>query len=188
MKMAERDLPMDEISGLKGRIAEAFVEAIFRRAGYSVSRVGRESQVHRMVKIGSDEFLPDFLLRKPISETGSGRPLHRLIPIEVKYRSNIEEFLRRHGNELLSRVGEQWPELCIVFVTDLPASGRSCFQVIDLFATRPGAALASVDLHQVRDLDIYTTTVQEYEGLVRQIFTLLRFGAEAESPSRRTAT
>jgi hypothetical protein len=162
---------------LKGRVAEAFVEAIFRRAGYLVSRVGRESQFQRLVKIGVDEFLPDFLLRKPVGENLSGRWLHRLVPVEVKYRASVEEFLGRHGDELLTRVGGQWPELCIVFVTDHPASGRSCFQVIDLAAARPGAPLASVDLHYVPDLDIYLTTVQEYEGLVRQIFPLFRLGA-----------
>lgn len=57
----------DQSNHLKGRIAEAFVEAIFQRAGYSVSRVGRESQVQRLVKIGTDEFLPDFLIRKRFS-------------------------------------------------------------------------------------------------------------------------
>ena len=168
-----------EIEALKGRIAEAFVEAIFRRAGYRVSRAGRESQFQRMVKIGADGFLPDFLLHRPAGATPSGRPLHRLIPVEVKYRASVEEFLSSHGDELLSRVGEQWPELCIVFVTDRPASGRACFQVIDLATTRPGERLVSVDLHAVRDLDIYPTTVQEYEGLVRQIFPILRLGAPA---------
>jgi hypothetical protein len=63
-----------------------------------------------------------------------------------------------------------------VFVTDHPATGRSSFQVLDLAAVRPGEPLVSVDLHYVTDLDIYLTTVQEYEGLVRQIFPLLRLG------------
>lgn len=167
--MTRRGRRGDEISGLKGRIAEALVEAIFQRTGYLVSRVGRERQVQRLVKIGSDEFLPDFLLRKSVAETTSGRPLHQLIPVEVKYRASVEEFLRTHGDEWFSQVGEQWPELCIVFVTDHPAPGRSCFQVIDLAATRPGEPLVSVDLHQARELDIYATTVREYEGLVKQI-------------------
>ena len=178
--MAPRGRRGGEISGLKGRVAEAFVEAIFRRAGYLVSRVGRESQFQRLVKIGVDEFLPDFLLRKPVGETLSGRPLHRLIPVEVKYRASVEEFLGRHGDELVTRVGGQWPELCIVFVTDQPAPGRSCFQVIDLSAMRLGETLVSVDLHEVRDLDIYARTVEAYEGLVRQIFPMLRLGAGSE--------
>lgn len=32
-----------DLSNLKGRIAEALVESIFRQAGYTVSRLGRES-------------------------------------------------------------------------------------------------------------------------------------------------
>ena len=181
--MAPRARRGGEIESLKGRIAEAFVETIFRRAGYRVSRAGRESQFQRMVRIGSDSFLPDFLLHKPAGATPAGRPLHRLIPIEVKYRASVEAFLLSHGDELLVQVGAQWPELCIVFVTDHPATGRSCFQVLDLAAVRPGEPLVSVDLHYVSDLDIYLTTVQEYEGLVRQIFPLLRLGGGlARSP------
>ena len=165
-----------EIETLKGRIAEAFVETIFRRAGYRVSRPGRESQLQRPVKVGPDEFLPDFLLHRPSGSTPSGRSLHRRIPVEVKYRASVEDFLRTHGDDLLSAVATQWPELCIVFVTDHPGSGRSCFQVLDLAAARAGERLATMDLHYVTDLDVYLTTVQEYEGLVRQIFPLLRLG------------
>jgi hypothetical protein len=175
--MAPRARRGGELETLKGRIAEAFVEAIFRRAGYRVSRSGRENQFLRMIRIGSDSFLPDFLLHKPAGETPTGRPLHRLIPVEVKYRASVEEFLRNHGDELLARVGAQWPELCLVFVTDHPASGRSCFQVLDVAAARPGAPLTTIDLHYVHDFDVYLTTSQEYEGLVRQIFPLLRLGA-----------
>ena len=177
--MRERWPGADEIANLKGRIAEAFVETIFRRAGYTVSRIGRESQVQRLVKLGADEFLPDFLLRKLVPGTDAGRPLHRLIPIEVKYRANVEAFLAEYGDELLPRIGDQWPELCLVLVTDHPAPRRSCFQVIDLSVVPAEAPLASADLHQIRDLDVYETTVREYEGLVRGIFPLLRLGASA---------
>jgi hypothetical protein len=181
--MAPRARRGGELETLKGRIAEAFVEAIFRRAGYRVSRSGRESQFQRMIGVGSDSFLPAFLLRKPAGETPTGRPLHRLIPVEVKYRASVEEFLRSHGDELLAQVGAQWPELCIVFVTDHPASGRSCFQVLDVAATRPGDPLTTIDLHDVHDFNIYLTTAQEYEGLVRQIFPLLRLsGGSVRSP------
>lgn len=175
--MAPRARRGGELETLKGRIAEAFVEAIFRRAGYRVSPAGRESQFQRLVKIGADEFQPDFLLYKPAGATPAGRPLHGLIPVEVKYRASVQDFLRSHGDELLARLGEQWPELCVVFVTDHPASGRSCFQVLDVAAARPGAPLTTIDLHYVHDFDIYLTTAQEYEGLVRQIFPLLRLGA-----------
>jgi hypothetical protein len=124
-----------EVNGLKGRIAEAFVESIFRRAGYTVSRIGRESQVQRLVKIGSDEFLPDFLVRKQVRRDESGRPLHRLLPVEVKYRRDVDRFLQRYGAEFFGKLSEQWPELCVVFVTDEPSNGRSCFQIVE-FAPR----------------------------------------------------
>ena len=178
--MAPRARRGGELETLKGRIAEAFVEAIFRRAGYRVSRSGRESQSRRPLRIGADEFQPDFLLHKPAGETPAGRPLHRLIPVEVKYRASVDEFLRDHGNELLLSLRVQWPELCIVFVTDHPASGRSCFQVLDVAAARAGEPLTTVDLHYVHDFDVYLTTAQEYEGLVRQIFPLLRLGGSME--------
>lgn len=161
---------IDQVNHLKGRIAEAFVEAIFRRAGYTVSRIGRESQVQRLIKIGSDEFLPDFLIRKQVGREKSDRPLHRLVPVEVKYRHDIMGFLRFYGRELFNEISQQWPDLCFVFVTDRPEPGRSCFQLLDLCG-RDG--LEPRDLHTVADLEIYASTVQEYEGLVLQMFRLL---------------
>src|SRR3972149_2292815 len=109
--MRERRPGAAEIANLKGRITEAIAETIFPRAGYRVSRIGGESQVQRLVKLGADEFLPDFLLRKLVPGTDAGRPLHRLIPIEVKYRANVEAFLAEYGDELLPRIRAQWPGL-----------------------------------------------------------------------------
>jgi hypothetical protein len=157
-------------SGLKGRIAEAFVEAIFRRAGYRVSRIGRESQVQRLIKVGSDEFLPDFLIRKSLAREAGQRPLHKLIPVEVKYRHDVDGFLRTYGRDLFEKVGPAWPDLYVIFVTDNPAPGRSSFQVVDLCGGSPSATR---DLHVVTYLDIYESTVREYEGLVGEIFPLL---------------
>jgi hypothetical protein len=154
---------------LKGRIAEAIVEAIFRRAGYVVSRSGRETQVQRLLKIGGDAFLPDFLIRKPVNRDGTARPLHRLVPIEVKYRRYVDAFLRRHGRELFNGIAHHWPDLYLIFVTDNPEPDRSCFQVVD-FIQRD---IVLQDLHTVADLDIYERTAHEYESLVRQLFPLL---------------
>src|SRR5256886_7085711 len=50
-----------DISLLKGRIGEGFVEAILRRAGYFVARVGRETQMPRLMESGTDTYLPDLL-------------------------------------------------------------------------------------------------------------------------------
>jgi hypothetical protein len=178
--MAPRARRAGEVEGLKSRIAEAFVESIFRRAGYRVSRPGRDGQAHRPVRVAADEFLPGFLLHKPAGETAAGRTLHRLIPVEVKYRESVEDLLRSHGDEMVLALQARWPELCVVFVTDHPAAGRSCFQVLDLAAARLGEPLATVDLHYVHDFDVYLTTAQEYEALVRQIFPLLRLGGGPE--------
>jgi hypothetical protein len=68
-------------------------------------------------------------------------------------------------------------------VTDHPAAGRSCFQVLDVAAARPDASLATVDLHCVHDFDVYPTTAQEYEALVREIYPLLRLGGRV-APSQ----
>jgi hypothetical protein len=170
-----------DTSALKGRIAEAFVENILRRAGYRVSRLGRETQAQRMLRINDDEFLPDFLAWKAVPSPGAERRLHRLLMIEVKYRPALAEYLRREGHAVFAQVSEQWPELYFVFVTDHPVDGRSCFQVVDLAVYVPGRAIATVDLHDVPDLDIFASTVAEYESLVRSLFSLLNGGLAAAS-------
>jgi hypothetical protein len=154
---------------LKGRIAEALVEAIFRRAGYVVSHSGRETQFTSLMRDDRDAFLPDFLIRKVVEREGQ-RPLHQLIPVEVKYRRDLHSFLRRDVREFCAMAAAGWPDLSAVFVTDNPAPGRSCFQIVDL---RGGPTSTTRDLHHVSELDIYETTVREYERLVHAIFPLL---------------
>ncbi len=182
-----------DINALKGRIAEALVENILRRAGYQVSRLGRESQIHRLLKIGDDDFLPDFLVWKKVDRPDSERLLHRLLMIEVKYRANLAEYLRRDADAVFSQVREQWPELHFVFVTDNPGPSRCCFQVVDLVEYKPGHPIKTTDLHGLSTLDIYPSTVAEYEKLVREIFSLLGGlanglrKAEAKAPSREQA-
>lgn len=164
---------MDRLSHLKGRVGEAFVENILRRAGYKVSRLGRESQVQQMLKTGISEFLPDFLVWKSVDRTKDGAPLTRVLSVEVKYRYNVPEFLQRFGGSFLSEVAAQWPELYVILVTDNPEPQRSCFQALDLRAYDPTVPLATRDLHEIGDLGIYRSTVEEYEELVKQVFTLL---------------
>lgn len=108
------------------------------------------------------------MLRKEVVREGD-RPLHRLIPIEVKYRWDVEGYLSAYGKALFVEVAPHWPDLCFVFVTDNPAPGRSCFQVVDLSR---GEGAGCGDLHSLAELDVYGTTVREYEALVRQIFPL----------------
>lgn len=159
-----------DISSLKGRIGEAFVESILRQSGFKVSRLGRESQVQHLLKTGAGEFLPDFLIWKTADQSIDGVPLHRLLSVEVKYRSNVEEYLRRFGDALFSHVGEQWSELYLVFVTDHPAAGRSCFQVIDLRESSPDTPLGTIDLCEARAFGISKRVIDEHEGLVKELF------------------
>ena len=163
-----------DLDGIKGRFAEALVEGIFKRAGYQVSRLGRGSHVQRLVKIGPDEFLPDFLVWKPVDGVDSERPLYRVLTVEVRYRANLGDFLKRYGAAVFSTLREQWPDLYFVFVTDNLEGERSCFQVVDLREVTPGGESMTTDLYQRQELGIWRKTVEEYESLVMQVFPLLR--------------
>ena len=163
-----------DINALKGRIAEALVESIFRQAGYTVSRLGRESQVQRLVKLGGDEFAPDFLVWKSVASSGAAHDLHQLLTVEVKYRANLVEFLRRDAAELFEDAKRAWPNLYFVLVTDEPDDGRSCFQAVALRDFEPAAGVPmTTDLHQLAVLDIYRRTVEEHEDLARTLFAAL---------------
>jgi len=162
-----------DVNNLKGRIAEALVESIFQRALYRVARVGRESHVQGLLKSGAGEFAPDFLVWKPVQGQEFERDLHRMMSIEVKYRSNLRAFVKNDLEPLVARVRGQWPELYCVLVTDDPGERRSCFQVFDVKEHVAGTDPVTLDLDQHRALDIYATTVREYEGLAREIFSLL---------------
>lgn len=162
-----------DVNGLKGRIAEALVEGILRRAGYQVALVGRETRVQHLLKIGRDAFSPDLLVWKPLERADTVWPLHRLVGVEVKYRSDVGEYLGTYFPAEFARVAEQWPDLYCVLVTDHPEAGRSCFQAIHLRQYAPDRPPVTLDLHAVSDLDIYRTNVAEHEVLVKQIFPLL---------------
>lgn len=47
-----------------------------------------------------------------------------------------------------------------------PAAGRSCFPVVDMRRYEPGAPMTAVDIAAVRDVDVSTALVAEYEPLV----------------------
>jgi len=171
---------------LKGRAAEAFVENVFRHAGYKVCRVGRESHVQQILKNGKSDFLPDFLVWRPADHPAEGPPLHRLLCIEVKYRADVDEFLRLYFDaSALAQASEDWPEVYLVLVTDHPQPGRSCFQLLDPRQSTRGLPPTTVDLHLVDHLGIWKKTVEEYEELVRRVFSLL--GAPVERRDETTA-
>jgi len=168
VKADKRTAARNGVDLLKGRIAEALVEAMFRRAGYAVSRTGRESQVERLFKRGSDEFLPDFTIRKPVVRPDSDRPLHQFVQIEVKYRADIGRCVKADAARFFEHA-KDWPDLYLIYVTDKREPDRSCFQVLTGDANAP----STCDLHAVRALNIYRSTVLEFEELVTKLFALM---------------
>jgi hypothetical protein len=174
-----------DLNTLKGRIAEAFVENILRAAGYAVCRSGRESQVQRLFMTGEGEFLPDFFVWRGADTSPHCAPLHRLLPVEVKFRSNLEGFLRPSEVERLRASAARWPVLYLVLVTDSPAQGRSCFQLLDLTETNSDAPLAPTDLCEARALGIQKTITDRYEQLLRQVFLPLQDNSQLRKPPAR---
>jgi hypothetical protein len=172
-----------DVNTLKGRIAEAFVEGILRRAGYQVALVGRESRIQHLLKIGRDQFLPDFLVWKPVDDSSSSWPPCRLAGIEVKYRHDIGAYLRRDFASESVKIAAQWPELYFVLVTDQPEPGRSCFQAIRPQAATQDPSTPTVDLHHVVELDIHKRNVEEHERLATRILPLL--GSNARELPRK---
>lgn len=158
-------MTIDPISLLKGRMAEALVEAVFKRAKYTVARVGRETQMPALGLGGRTEFVPDFMVWRALD--------YRLVALDVKYRADLDDYLRRDAPSRSAEVAQRWPELYEVLVTDRPAAGRSCFQAIHASALSAGPAPVTLDLHLVPGLDVFRRTVEEYEGLVREIFPIL---------------
>jgi len=170
-----------DLGNLKGRIGEALVENIFHLAGYRVARLGRESDVQRLLKEGHDDFSPDFLVWKPVTGTPGA---FWLLNVEVKYRSDLADFFLRFGGaEKLANAKQRWPDLYFVFVTDHPAAGRSYFQAMCLRDYTPGEEPNLVDLHQLPALNIYPSTVAEHEALAQDLFAPLG----SRQPSRRDA-
>lgn len=91
----------------------------------------------------------------------------------MKYRADLADYLRRDSASRSPEVAQQWPELYEIIVTDRPEPTRWCFQAVHVSTQPDGTPPATRDLHLVPDLDIYRRTVEEYEGLVREIFPIL---------------
>lgn len=164
---------------LKARIAVAMVESIFRRAQFRVARVDRESHPGA-IPTGSG-YVPDFLVWRPAPGEDAELPVHRFVPIEVKYRANLGEFLQMELPAFLAAVRPEWPALHCVLVTDRPDDGRSCFQVVRAREGDGGGSPEPVDLHALEYLRVFKTTVREYEDLVRAIFPLMSAHAPSET-------
>ncbi len=163
---------------IKGRIAEALVESIFRRALYRMTRFGKDRRGMRSP--GNDaDFAPDFLaLKENLSRRQTARA-HRTFLIEVKYRTDLERYLalqqRGGAKSRLAKSKAKWPNLYVVFVTDRPGEGRSWFQALDVKGYEPGKPVTTRPLYEIGVLDIYVNNVIEHEELARQLFALLPF-------------
>lgn len=166
-------MTLDAISLLKGRMAEALIEAVFKRAKYTVARVGLETLTPALVRTDRTGFMPGFVVWRALDEPSLGHCSYRLLAIEVKYCADLEDYLRRDSPSRSAEVARQWPELYEIIVTDRPQSGRSCFQAVHVSALPTGTTPVTLDLHLVPGFDIYRRTVEEYEGLVREIFPIL---------------
>jgi len=159
---------------IKGRIAVALVEAIFRRAGFALAPVVHAEVAPRQ---GREDLIPDFQATLPAAVDGPS-----LAPrvVEVRYRPQVGQYLlieaQRGPHSLFTVAKRQWPSLMFVFVTDHPEAGRSCFQVVDLGPWVAGSAVAALDLHAHDELQIFRQNVEEHETLLRRMFALLTGG------------
>jgi hypothetical protein len=156
---------------IKGRIAVALVESIFRRAGFALAPVVHPDTAPRQ---GREDLIPDFQAISTSTTGGAAEPAH---VVEVRYRPQVGQYLliesQRGPHSLFAVARRQWPDLFFVFVTDHPEPGRSCFQVVDLAAWSAGSAVAAADLHAHAGLRIFRQNVEEHEALLRRMFALL---------------
>jgi hypothetical protein len=157
---------------IKGRIAVALVESIFRRAGFRLVPVAPREVLPRG---GREDVVPHFMAVPPASPAGEVAGPGR--PVEVRYRPQVTQYLaiedQRGAQSVLAQAKRAWPALVFAFVTDHPEADRSWFQVLDLGDWAPGGPVRAVDLHSHPGLDIYRHNVEEHEILARRIFALL---------------
>ena len=161
-----------DLLDIKARVAQALVESVFRRAGFTLTPVGpRESPA----RVGREELVPDFFATRVPPEGKPPDQPARLI--EVRYRPQVAQYVAIEGQRgpqsIFAYAKRQWPGLMFVFVTDHPERGRSTFQVLDLEPWTPGEPLTVIDLFTHTGLDIYRQNVAEHEELARRIFSLL---------------
>jgi hypothetical protein len=158
---------------IKGRIAVALVESIFRRAGFTL---GPAVPAETSQRLGREDLIPDFEATPPAAEHGAASAC----VVEVRYRPQVGQYLliegQRGPHSLFAVAKRHWPTLVFVFVTDHPEAGRSCFQVVDLALWTQGATVTAEDLHAHDGLRIFRQNVEEHEALLRRMFVLLTGG------------
>ena len=171
-----------DLAVIKGRIAEALVESIFRRALFKMTRFGKESNLRGMLKVGRDEDLaPDFLALKEGLVGKEAPGVYHTFLVEVKYRSDLARYLERQGKQgkksVFAKSKAKWPNLYIIFVTDHPGEGRSCFQALDLRSYEPGKPVKTQELHETQPFQIFRNNVTDHEELAKQLFGVLSFSS-----------
>ena len=153
-----------DLSEAKSRIAEALVESIFRRARYDVAAFKTDQA---LLRFGREDFSPLFR----VSQRVDGEDRSYLIA--VKYRPSAEQFIsvenQRGERAIFQMMRRHWPTLYFVLVTERPEAGRSCFQVVPFETMRPGES-RTVDLLQVKELQLYPHNLEDHEELTRRIF------------------
>lgn len=147
----------------KGRIAEALVESIFRRARYDVAPFKVEQA---LLRFGREDFSPAFRVSRQVDGE------ERADLIAVKYRVSAEQFIsvenQRGDRSIFQMMRRHWPRLCFVLVTERPEAGRSCFQAVPFETMRPGES-RTVDLIQVKDFELFPHNLEDHEELTRRI-------------------
>src|SRR5437867_10940989 len=120
----------------KGRIAEALVESIFRRARYEVRPYRQEALP---LRFGREDFSPDFSVSPAPGRASDGEFLG-----EVKYRPSIEQFVsveNQRGERSAVFVARRHRlTLYFVLVPERPETGRSVVEALSPPALRAGHA------------------------------------------------
>lgn len=122
---------------------------------------------------GGHEFAPDFVVFRA-KQPG----LYRLFHLEVKFRFDIESFLKDEAKKGADSIFEQrskWPELYFVFVTDQPRRGKACIQVADLRNYLTGLEVQTIDLDRWDVLEIARDIVSSYQAAIRDLFSALHY-------------
>jgi len=161
-----------QINNIKGRIGEAIVEAILREAGYQVCRAGRENSLPGLMQ-NPREYTPDFVVFR-----AKHPGLYRLFHLEVRFRFDIESFLKDEAKKGATSIFEQrskWPELYFVLVTDQPRRGKACLQVAELRNYQPGLEVQTIDLDRWDVLDVTSDIMSSYQAAIRDLFSALHY-------------
>lgn len=152
---------------LKGQVAVALVESIFRRAGYDLLGAPDDPIPPHLGR----EDLPDFRVVPLATREGTGSRW-----VKVRYRRHVDQYLtveaRRGSRSFFALAKQHWPDLVVIFVADEPEPRHSCFRVLDLATWSPTEAPALVDLFAHPGLNIYQMNVEEHEALARRILAL----------------